>query len=1170
MLSPTDLPRPLCRCLAGLLALLLPATAGTAADLQILLPLQRTAYQTNEQIDLSVVRQSAQALPAGDLVLNVGDDAGSKASFTFAVGAVPARDGQARRTEHLHLNGWLLRPGHYAVEVTADGATARTALDVYSHLRKSSFRLISWGRATGAEQLAEGEDSLGFNLFYGHYGNDDQANFIRAGMDFMSNCTMSGAHQMDLRMECDWSDPYVTRGGARRVVRRAFIDRTRPNVPGVHFYDEPGLTWHKHPRTGEDTPHGIPSQVRAYRDAFGHDPLAYYDVRPDNPEDAARWRQWARWKLGFMDAAWKEAKFGIDQVRPDYLSVTQSQYGWTAFTDGYYFNVVRSLPVNSGHGGYDDYGPGYFNPSYTLEMARARDFDKPEWYLPTWYGNTPSERFRLEQYLSFMTNVQGMMTPPDIDPFQPATKPAAEGVVESNKLMGRLGTIFTTLPVTRPPVALLYSMSQNIDTQTHDRKENYAHSNRHGKRLPFVYLAGKMLQQQFLAVVEEDVVDGTLAANHKAVILASIDVLDPKVITALEDFAAGGGLVLTSDCKVKIKGAIDLGATPDFPEAETVNKLLGDGKYPEAVKYMTVGKWLEGAAPLAKALKPHLDRAGIKPVFTCDQPGIVATRQGAGDIEYLFAVNATYDPAVGGMNAQKATAATIGLEADGRPVYDAVLGGPVPEFQASGGRQPPVGASLTGQFRFGPGQMRVFARTARPVGKVQALTPQVRRGYTKAEQPLAVEVGAVLLDDRNRVLASSAPLEVRLIDPLGHVRYDLYRATDQGTLKLTLPLAANDPGGEWKVSVRELLNNTEDTVGFRHTSPGQVGALAGATARAVGFGHDCEHVYRFFRTQHEVKIVVGTAAYHQKAAERIAEAVKLWDVRCQVVKAADVNRPRPLTEEEAATWVGLEPARAKPGKDNPISVAGFDVRGPVVLLGNAQDNPLIDFIQKQKFLPYQPDARSFPGPGRGMLAWQREAVGPGQESVTVIAYDADGMSEAVGTLAEWVAGMEPLTRLEPPQANHVTPATNTVTPKAAPVAWTATLPDRAVAMQVKKGRLEVLTWDGTLAEVDGAGKVVNRQVVDVAKLAGEMKAPPDAEALKSAQKHALAGRIVKTAVAQDGLTAVAYWGGTVQVLRGDTVQSVQVLPQDITGLAWLDGKLVAGLANGQVVALAVK
>ena len=48
-------------------------------------------------------------------------------------------------------------------------------------------------------------------------------------------------------------------------------------------------------------------------------------------------------------------------------------YGFSAFTDGYYFNVVRSLPITSGHGGYHDYGLGIFNPSLFLEMARARD-----------------------------------------------------------------------------------------------------------------------------------------------------------------------------------------------------------------------------------------------------------------------------------------------------------------------------------------------------------------------------------------------------------------------------------------------------------------------------------------------------------------------------------------------------------------------------------------------------------------------------------------------------------------------------------------------------------------------------------------------------------------------------------------------------------------------------
>jgi len=371
--------------LCWMLSLASPSVAA-----EILLLQGRTAFQTNEPIDLSVVRTADANLAAGTLGLVLTDDHGSRLEFGFPVAA-----GGKTRTEHLHVNGWLLRPGLYQVEVACDGQKATTAIEVYSHVRQSSFRLINWGNAkTREQQLVQGEDGLGFNLFYGHYGQDTDAHFIRAGVDFMANCVMSGGHQMDLRMECDWSDPLVTRGGTRRVVRRALMDRTRPNVPGVHFYDEPGLTWHKHPATGEMTPHGIPAQLRSYKAAYDKDAPQYNTLDPKNPEQAAAWVHWARWKLGLMDAAWRESQHGVSRVRPDYLSVTQSQYGWTAYTDGYYFNVVRSLPVTSGHGGYHDYGLGIFNPSFFLEMSRARDQWKPCWYLPTWYGSTTADQFR--------------------------------------------------------------------------------------------------------------------------------------------------------------------------------------------------------------------------------------------------------------------------------------------------------------------------------------------------------------------------------------------------------------------------------------------------------------------------------------------------------------------------------------------------------------------------------------------------------------------------------------------------------------------------------------------------------------------------------------------------------------------------------------------------------
>src|SRR5580658_6111795 len=64
------------------------STGALAANVAIILPLHRVAYQSNEWIDVSVVRADAAALPASDLVLTVTGDDASKLAFTFPVKAV--------------------------------------------------------------------------------------------------------------------------------------------------------------------------------------------------------------------------------------------------------------------------------------------------------------------------------------------------------------------------------------------------------------------------------------------------------------------------------------------------------------------------------------------------------------------------------------------------------------------------------------------------------------------------------------------------------------------------------------------------------------------------------------------------------------------------------------------------------------------------------------------------------------------------------------------------------------------------------------------------------------------------------------------------------------------------------------------------------------------------
>jgi hypothetical protein len=1043
--------------LAAILATLLPglSPAGEESQLAILLPLGRVAYQTNESIELAVVR-SGSALPAATLNLNVASDEGSRLSFAF-----PVARGEGRSTEHLRLNGRLLRPGRYILEASVEGSKTTKEIEVYSHIRQSPFRIVDWSsRAKGAEQAAMGADSLGFNLLYAAYGGLSADDSIRAGLDYMWCCTMGGAHQMDLRMECDWSDPYVLQGATARASQRALKDRTHGNAIGVHFYDEPGLTWWKHAKTGEMTPHNIPSQDRAYRSAFDREPQQYHEVKADNPEEAARWTERGRWKLGFMDAAWKQAQFGVSRVRDDFLSVTQSVYGWNAYGDGYYFNVARSLPVVSGHGGYDDYGGGYYNPLYTFEMGRIRELRKPNWYLPTWYGNIPSDRYRLEQYSSFIMNLQGMAKPPDIQVHRPSSTASSDGVVETNKLMARLGPVFVAAPVTRPAAAVLYSLSQNLHAQTQNMTDNYEGGGHGRDRVFLIYLAGLRMQTPICPIVEEDILDGTLAANHRAVILTGIQSLDPKVVSALETYAAKGGAVIVGDeCPLQIQGATRLDIPVDRTFFEEMSKAWKENRKEDHAKLNRAGNYLKAAEPVAKALRPKLEAAGVYPVMACDNPEIIASRQSQGDIDYVFAVNASYDAAAGGMNSIKPAVATIQIPGT---LYDAVRGGP----------------GAQGALRFGPGQMRAWAKTAKPIGGIQALPAAVFSDPTLARDPIRVEIGAVLMDSDKRVLAGSAPLRIRLVDPLGVTRYDLYRATERGLFRASLPLAANDPSGDWKVVIGELLANTEDTVRFAYSSPPSFGALAGALPRAVSFGNERENVFRFFRSHQDVTVVSGKGDY-AAATGRLAEILKPWGIRVKTMAIEEASKPRTISAEEAPTWVGLHPGRASAGDKTGPAQAGFAVQGPVLLLGTPEDNALIKFANDNGFLPYAPHKADFPGRGRGMIAWQQDCVGLNQESVALIAYDAAGMSEAVGSVYEMAAGLEPLLALVPPLAATVGAANKGFSKIAEAAAnWKAELPDRAVSLQPLGATLLALTEDGSLTALDEKGRIAWQKTFD--------------------------------------------------------------------------------------------
>jgi hypothetical protein len=288
---------------------------------------------------------------------------------------------------------------------------------------------------------------------------------------------------------------------------------------------------------------------------------------------------------------------------------------------------------------------------------------------------------------------------------------------------------------------------------------------------------------------------------------------------------------------------------------------------------------------------------------------------------------------------------------------------------------------------------------------------------------------------------------------------------------------------------------------------------------------------------------------------------------------ADAVKSRSLTDDEAKTWVGLDYAGSgniKAGDGNGASIAGFAVQGPVILLGNEKDNELIAFLLKNRFLPYTPDAAKLPGPGRGLFAWQRDGVGPGQESITLIAHDAEGMAEAVGSFYEAVAGIDGLTRYALPTADELSPAKSASVAPTANVKTIGVMPDRVTGLKVEGANVTALSHDGTLAAAEAANFAATAKptvvATDYAARLNELATPVDAGAVAAAQKHVDATRLVKFAVPHGDRTAIACWGGALEVRDAEgKLLSSNMLPQDVTALSSSGGVLYAGLADGQIV-----
>ena len=491
----------------------------------------------------------------------------------------------------------------------------------------------------------------------------------------------------------------------------------------------------------------------------------------------------------------------------------------------------------------------------------------------------------------------------------------------------------------------------------------------------------------------------------------------------------------------------------------------------------------------------------------------------------------------------------IAFETSGKPVYNAINGGIESMFTSAG-------KYSEAKFTFSAGQMRVWAVTSEPI-----LSPILIKATTSKNQnsghPYLLNLSIAVLKESGKIFAGTIPLEITITDSLRVKRFHLYRATKNGTCTISLKLAANDAIGKWTIRIKELLGETRIKQSINLEATRKMTALGMQFRKAVYFNGDDERIYRFFKNHQSVTIIIGSSIFARTAADHLIKYMKPYGIEFVIKDATQINNPRSLTKEEAATWVGLDYAgsgQIKPGAKNSLGHSGFDVKGPVIVIGNPEDNPVINYMVDKLYLPFIPVKNKFPGTGRGYLSWQRGAVGRMQDSLCLVAHDMDGMMEAAGSLFEIMAGMKFPSKNKVPVRSNIKAAIEATIPRKPPLMWKKVLADFAVKMQSLDGVVQVETKDGRAYSIDYKGNIFRMDAIEGKH--GFLK--------EISTQSRYDDRLLKFCYNLGNAELYIYWGGYLEIIKENKVIYAKQLYQDITAVTLLSKYMIVALADGNI------
>ena len=1066
----------------------------------VFLPSQRKVFAPGETAELTTVLVSDGDFPQATLSLSVTDAAGTSWTTTDALGPLAAGRhpltygidvacfpagiykvnvqlgeqslgsqeftvAPATQPTHFRIAGWLEKPPRNE----RDARRWKQFLGLNTLLVQDRS---AWG-SDGAPFMDAALAAAGKAVASGKRAKPLEADwaappFVQvgdlltgAGLEWLNACAVSGGTQRHLMPEGDLSNEALVRFAHHRIHQRMLAERRFRNFAGIHFTDEALLA---RGRSGDtDSPFAVAAQHAAYKKRTNTPDLAWR-------LGSQKWDDWygfMMFRAGILGEALASWSAAARAVSPSLIATSQLRPP-TEFADGAYPPLqARGLPVVTAQAALD--GPaGMMMPAIVADLERAGNWNKPLWFMPEIADDADLDEVRAAVMLAVARKADGVVYPKNVDYHldRPTQNQAAfdlqSGISSINETLTRLGDFLLALERPRSDVAILYSATEHIDRIGRDPVKD-PQASAYPWSLIAAYDACMFAHFPATFLSEEELLAEPKVAS-KVVLVIGVNRMRPEVKARLEAHATRGGAVLTdTTTRVEILGARPLGV--EFPDLYAYNEnppvptAEGKEKEPEKVDPALLRRDVVVSArliyPLLGALRAEL-KQHIARDYTSADPDIVVCDQQCGAGRYVFVVNNTQrSDLYRGLRWELAAAQTRVTFREGTyATYEAIAGKRLFPQRQKG--HPTLTLVLP------PGDLRVFALLPEPITAVRIARASHSRNGLAVSACVPSQKGLGLWG--SRPINAAIPLEITVSDPAGRERMRLYRVQTPKGYEETIPLAQFEEPGTWTLAVRELLSGQKATATFR------VGNTSArwASRRGPVVAFDGDRIASLLRSTEPLWIVAGTEEEAAKA-ESLAAALRTEQRPVEVKLAAEVNKPRSLTKEQAAEYLNAAPGNAPTP----------DIRQPVILLGETATHPLIEAVHNSGVVPrtVTPD---YPGPGGALLCHALSAFEPDVPVVVAAASDARGVDAAIAALQAAARGRAPSTAWQALAASRAVPAAKPAQPSRVErlkVAWRYQGTDVPVAAAVpfEGGDVTVGFYDGLVMCFDGTGKEIWRR-----------------------------------------------------------------------------------------------